>query len=165
MMAPKCSRRSNMRARTWLSAGFLVALLAACCGTALAESDGTTPLLWAVHNNDIDAVDRLIKAGADINVKNEYGVTPLSEAAVNGNTAIIEKLLKAGANADSPSADGMTALMIVARGTNIKAAKLLLDHGANVNAAEQQKKQTALMWAAAQSQAAMIKELIAHGAD
>src|SRR5439155_7592017 len=105
------------------------------------------------------------QAGADINVKNEYGVTPLSEAAVNGNTAIIEKLLKAGANADSPSADGMTALMIVARGTNIKAAKLLLDHGANVNAAEQQKKQTALIWAAAQNQPEMVKLLIAHGAD
>ena len=104
-----------MRARTWLSAGFLVALLAACCGTALAESDGTTPLLWAVHNNDIDAVDRLIKAGADVNVKNEYGVTPMSEAAVNGNTTIIEKLLKAGANADSPSADGMTALYEINR--------------------------------------------------
>src|SRR4029077_7243299 len=37
--------------------------------------------------------------------------------------------------------------------------------GANVNAAEQQKKQTALMWAAAQSQAPMVRELIAHGAD
>ena len=32
-------------------------------------------------------------------------------------------------------------------------------------ATEQQKKQTALMWAAAQSQPAMVRELIAHGAD
>jgi ankyrin repeat protein len=55
--------------------------------------------------------------------------------------------------------------MIVARGTNMKAAKLLLDHGANVNAVEQQKKQTALMWASAQSQPEMVRELISHGAD
>ena len=55
--------------------------------------------------------------------------------------------------------------MIVARTSNVAAAKLLLDHGAHVNAKETQKEQTALMWAAAESQPAMVKELIAHGAD
>jgi ankyrin repeat protein len=55
--------------------------------------------------------------------------------------------------------------MIVARSTNVKAAKLLLDHGARVNAAEDQKQQTALMWAAAQNQGPMVRELIARGAD
>jgi len=59
----------------------------------------------------------------------------------------------------------MTALMVIARSSNLKAARLLLDRGADVNAAEQQKKQTALMWAAAQREPAMVKELIARGAD
>jgi uncharacterized protein len=127
--------------------------------------DGTTPLHWAVHNNDIATVDRLIKSGADVNAKNEFGATPMSEAAANGNNAIIEKLLNAGADPNSPGPDGMTALMVIARGTNVKAAKLLLDHKANVNAVEQQKKQTALMWAAAQNQPEMVKLLVARGAD
>jgi len=131
---------------------------------AVAE-DGTTPLHRAVHNNDAAAVDRLIKAGANVNARNEYGATAILEAVDSGNTAILEKLLKAGADANSPGPDGMTPLMIVARNTSTKAAKLLLDHGANVNAVEEQKKQTALMWASAQKQPEMVKLLIAHGAD
>jgi ankyrin repeat protein len=127
--------------------------------------DGTTPLHWASHSNDVAAVDRLIKAGANVNAKNQYGSTPLLEAAMNGNTEIIERLLKAGADPNSPGPDGMTALMIIARNTNVRAASLLLAHGANANVAEQQKKQTALMWAAAQNQPEMVKLLVKSGAD
>ena len=129
------------------------------------ETDGTTALHRAVHNNDVNAVERLIKTGANVNAKNDYGSTPILEAVDNGNAVILEKLLKAGASPDSPGPDGMTPLMIVARNTNTKLAKLLLDHGANPNAAEQQRKQTALMWAAAQGQAAMVKLLVTSGAD
>ncbi len=128
-------------------------------------SDGSTALLWAAHNGDVELVDRLLQAGADAKAKNQFGATPMSEAAFLGNAAIIEKLLKAGADPDSPSADGQTALMVVARTDNVAAAKLLLDHGARVDAREHQKQQTALMWATAESQPAMVRELIAHGAD
>jgi uncharacterized protein len=87
------------------------------------ESDGTTPLLRAVHGNDMNAVERLIKGGADVNAKNDYGTSPILEAALNGNTAIIERLLKAGADPNSAGPDGMTPLMIIARNTNVKAAQ------------------------------------------
>jgi ankyrin repeat protein len=128
-------------------------------------SDGSTALLWAAHNGDVELVDRLLRAGANAKAKNQFGATPMSEAAFLGNVAIIEKLLKAGADPDSPSADGQTALMLVARTDNVAAAKMLLDHGAHVDAREAQKQQTALMWATAESQPAMVRELIAHGAD
>ena len=55
--------------------------------------------------------------------------------------------------------------MLVARSSDVAAAKLLLDQGANPNAKESQKGQTALMWAAAKSQGAMVRELLAHGAE
>ncbi len=128
-------------------------------------ADGSTALLWAAHNGDAELVDRLLRAGADVKVKNDFGATAMSEAATSGSTAVIEKLLNAGADPDSPNADGETTLMVIARTTNVAAAKLLLDHGAHVNAKESQKEQTALMWAAAEKQAGMVKELIAHGAD
>lgn len=128
-------------------------------------SDPATDLLGAAHNGDVALVERLLKAGADANSKNQFGATPMSEAAINGNTAIIGKLLDAGANPDSPGADGQTALMIIARTANVDAAELLLKHGAHVDAREKQKDQTALMWASAESQPAMVRELIAHGAD
>jgi uncharacterized protein len=73
--------------------------------------------------------------------------------------------LKAGANVESPNADGQTALMIIARTSNVEAARLLLSHGANVNAVEKWKDQTALIWAAAASQPAMVKVLVDAKAD
>jgi uncharacterized protein len=129
------------------------------------EADGTTALHWAVHQNDLDLAERLIRAGANAKAQNEYGATPMSEAALAGNVAMIEKLLKAGADVESPNADGQTSLMVVARTSRVDAANLLLRHGAKVNAVERWRGQTALMWAAAQNQPAMVKELVAHGAD
>jgi ankyrin repeat protein len=55
--------------------------------------------------------------------------------------------------------------MIISKTSNVAAAKLLLDKGANVNAKETQREQTSLMWAAASSQAPMMRELLARGAE
>jgi ankyrin len=129
------------------------------------EPDGTTALHWAAHQNDLELVDRLLRAGANATAKNEYGATPMSEAAVTGNAALIERLLVAGADVESANADGQTALMVVARTGQVEAARVLLDHGANVNAVERWRGQTALMWAAAQHQPAMVQALVAAGAD
>ena len=91
---------------------------------ALLEGDGTTPLHRAVYNNDVSAVEKLIKSGADVNARNEYGSTPMLEAVSNGNVTILERLLKAGAEVNSAGPDGMTPLMIVARGTNTSRGRL-----------------------------------------
>ena len=129
------------------------------------EANGTTPLHYAVYNEDADLVERLIKAGAKVSVANDFGSTPMAEAAVVGNAAIIKILLKGGADVNSRNREGQTVLMAVARTGRIDAAKLLLDAGAGVNATEQWGGQSALMWAAAQKQPAMVKLLIEHGAD
>lgn len=131
----------------------------------VAESDGTTPLHWAVHRDDIDLVDRLLKAGAKANRVNDYGASPISEAATVGNVAVLQMLLDKAANVESPNADGQTALMIVARTNNVAAARLLLVKGADVNRSEEWRQQTPLMWAAAQSQPAMVKLLLTYGAN
>ena len=129
------------------------------------EVDGTTPLHWAVHHGDLELTQRLIRAGAQVNVKNDYGSTPLAEAAILGRADLLETLLKAGANVESPNADGQTALMVVARTGRVDAARLLLTYGAKVNAVERWRGQTALMWAVAQKQPAMVVELVKAGAD
>ncbi len=127
--------------------------------------DGTTPLIWAAYNGDADLVQRLLKAGADANAKNEFGTFALGEAAIGGYTDVIAALLQGGADADLTNPEGETPLMEVARTGNVEAATLLLDAGADVNAIELWGQQSALMWAAAQKQPAMIKLLIARGAD
>jgi ankyrin repeat protein len=142
-----------------------VALLAERADPNQAESDGTTPLHWAVHHDDADLVARLLEAGAEVGVANDYGATPMSEAAVAANVTVLEALLEAGADVSSPNADGQTSLMVVARGGNTAAAKLLIERGADVNAREQRKGQTPLMWAVAQSHPAMVSLLLEHGAE
>lgn len=131
----------------------------------IAESNGTTPLLWAVHHGDAELVRKLLKAGADVNAVNHYGASAIAEAAILGDTEVLELLLKAGANPEQTNADGQTPLMIVARSSNLEAAQLLLKHGADVNAQEQWKGQNAVIWAAAQSQPAMLKLLLEAGGD
>lgn len=130
-----------------------------------ASSDGTTPLQWAVYNNDIALIEVLLKAGAKVSTSNRYGSSPLSEAAVVGDPGVIRKLLRAGADPNASNADGQTPLMTVARTSNVAAAEELLRYGAKVNQVEHWHDQTALMWAAAERQPAMVQLLIKHGAN
>jgi len=130
-----------------------------------AEADGSTPLLWAANLNDGDLVARLLTAGANPKARNQLGSTPLAEAAFNSNTEMMKALLDAGAEPNALGADGQTPLMIVSRTSNLAAVKLLLDKRADPNVHEAQRGQTALMWAAASSQGAIMRELLAHGAE
>jgi ankyrin repeat protein len=127
--------------------------------------DGTTALIWAAYNADADLAKRLLEAGADANAKNEFGTSALAEAAIGGYATVIAELLKGGADANLANPEGETPLMAVARTGHVEAATLLLDAGADVNAVELWGQQSALMWAAAQKQPAMIKLLISRGAD
>ena len=129
------------------------------------ESNGTTALHWAIYNNHLPLVEALLAADANVNVMNDYGSTPMSEAATLGDYAIVKALLDAGADVDSPNSDNQTALMVVVRSDNVDTARLLIERGADINATEQYQGQNALIFAAAQSQPAMVKLLLDHGAD
>jgi ankyrin repeat protein len=129
------------------------------------NADGSTPLQWAVYEGDAAEVERLIEAGADVSLANDYGATPMSLAAEVADTESLKLLLAAGADADSPNADGQTALMAVARTGNVEAAKALLAHGATVDARESFGGQSALMWASARRHPQMIDLLASAGAD
>ena len=128
-------------------------------------ADGSTPLQWAVYEGDAARVERLLDAGADPSVANDYGASPMGLAAEVGDDRILGLLLDAGADADSPNPDGQTALMAVARTGNVEAARMLIDAGAAVDAREGWGGQTALMWASARRHPEMMVFLIAHGAD
>ena len=150
----------------------LIAVLAAAASAQTRSADvnrravdGSTPLQWAVYDEDVAEVRRLLKAGADVSIANKYGATPMGLAAEVGNAEIIKLLLEAGADADSPNPDGQTALLAVARTGNVEAAELLVKHGAKVDARERWGGQTALMWASARRHPQMMQFLISKGAD
>ena len=164
-------------ARTILYTGLLAAALTAAevrvraqseqnpaAGVNRQEADGSTPLQWAVYEGDVAEVQRLLEAGADVSLANNYGATPMGLAAEVGNAEILRLLLEAGADAGSPNTEGQTALMAVARTGNVEAAQLLLDYGATVDARERWGGQTALMWASARRHPKMMELLISHGA-
>ena len=129
------------------------------------EADGTTALHWAVRQDQVDAADLLIDAGADVAAENRYGVAPLLLACTNGSAIMIARLLDAGANPNTASPQGETALMTAARTGAVEAVTTLLTHGADVDAREGWRGHTALMWAAAEGHLATLEALIAAGAE
>jgi ankyrin repeat protein len=60
--------------------------------------DGTTAIMYAAANDDLELVRALIKAGANVKLTNQFGTTALTEAAIIGSAPIIDALLKAGAD-------------------------------------------------------------------
>jgi ankyrin repeat protein len=127
---------------------------------------GSTPLLYATLYGDAEAVQRLIKSGADPNIKNAAGATALMWA-VND----LEKtrlLIEAGADVNARSEDGRTPLIIAAtRYGSSQIVKLLLDHGANpsVKVPGPNGDMTPLAEAAYSGDAAVLQLLLEHGAD
>ena len=140
-------------------------LLRARTDANVADADGTTALHWAVQRDDLAAVEALLGGGADAKAANRYGVTALSLAATNGNAPMIERLLAAGADrqhrapgrrdrADDGRADRQRRGGADAPGRRRGRARPRAAKG-----------QTALMWAAAENNAAVMKLLVEAGAD
>jgi ankyrin repeat protein len=140
------------------------ALIRQRAGVNAADVDGSTPLQWAAHWNDLETVTALLAAGATPNAANRYGITALHEAATIGSAPIVNALLRAGAKAEAAYGEGETALMLAARSGNLESVKLLLEANADANAAEKFRGQTALMLAANENHAAVVKALLAAGA-
>ncbi len=56
-----------------------------------------TALIRAVKRQKFNAVELLIKSGADVNKPNAYGKTPLMFASSNGDVGMVDLLVKSGA--------------------------------------------------------------------
>jgi uncharacterized protein len=128
-------------------------------------ADDVMPLLTAIYHGDLQAVERLIAAGANVRAANREGVTPLAMACLDGDLPIIERLLAAGADPREHGPNGETLLMFAARNGRVDVLKRLLAAGADVNAREALRGTTALMWAAEQRHPEAVKALLAAGAD
>jgi len=137
------------------------------CGsvTIAAQQDGTTALHRAVYRDDVRAVDRLIAMGANVRAANREGVTPLAMACLYGNLPIVERLLEAGADAKERGSNGETMLMLAARNGRVDLITRLVAAGVDVNAREELRGTTALMWAAEQRHPDAVKALLRAGAD
>jgi len=141
------------------------ALLTQHADANIRSEDNSTALLWAAHWNDPGVAGLLLGAGADANAANDFQATPLSEACTNASATVVTLLLKAGANPNARIATGETPFMTCARSGSTEAVAALIAAGAAVDAREPAQNQTALMWAAAEHHAPVVRQLIEAKAD
>ena len=89
----------------------------------------TIVLLNAGHEATVhqigNAVNVILKNGADPNVREQGGYTPLHAAAQNGDLAVIRTLIYGGADLEARSHDGKTPLDLALEADHLEAAKLL----------------------------------------
>lgn len=81
-----------------------------------------------------ECVETLLKAGADINIKDDKGKTPLMHAALNGQAERIQLLLELGAETELKENNGLTALSQSFLLGHEACVKVLISAGADANA-------------------------------
>jgi len=161
--------RVGMRQVIVLTAAGL--FLLSTLGTAIAD-----PLTDAVKASDADAAARLLRKGADPNVRDRWGhETPLIDAISAGNAKLTTLLLTHGADSNYTNIDGKTPLMAAAGYGDIGLVRQLLKAGAKVDAVESHhlppelardvSGKTVLMWAAESRNPNVVALLLGKGAD
>jgi ankyrin repeat protein len=113
------------------------------------DGGGLTPLVYAARANNLDSVQALLAAGADINQVTAYGWSPLLVATQNRYYKLGAYLLDHGADVNLANKGAWTPLYLATDNRNIESGdypvrkgdmdhldfiKLLLAKGANVNA-------------------------------
>lgn len=110
-------------------------------------------LVWAAKSDRVEAVDRLVELGADVDA-DPYRGTPLTWAACNGRVAAIRRLVELGADVNGRGTfggpdhgRGVTALHLAAQSGETEAVETLLELGADPTIRDDLHGGTAAGWA------------------
>jgi ankyrin repeat protein len=98
------------------------------------ESVDSRELIGAAERGDVQEVERLIKSGVDLNIRDNWGRTALIWASSRNNIEVVKLLIEAGAHLNIRDNDGgWTALILASLYNRIELVKLLIEAGANLN--------------------------------
>jgi ankyrin repeat protein len=120
---------------------------------------GKTALIYAIERGNVEAVNKLIKARANVNAPDKKGKSPLMYAAEKSNTAIMKALIAARANIEATDHVGDTALIYAVSQSSSEFIKEFINDGADVNAVDQYGR-TVLIHAAFRDDADIMQMLI-----
>jgi len=130
------------------------------------QPDGMSALHWVATSGDVELLDMLLYAGANVRATTRLGgYAPMHVASQAGHAPVIDALVKAGADVNALTSTGATPLMLAATSGKADAVKMLLDRGADINARDKVNDETALMFAAALDRADVVRLLVSRGAD
>ena len=129
----------------------------------------STELIAAVKAGDTATVQRLLAAGADVDLRDETGATLLMLAAYAGDRDLAGALLGSGADVNATDAAGWGALMKACYNAELKrgfadVVQVLIDAGANIEAPIGYSVRP-LMLAAGYGETAVVEALLQAGAD
>lgn len=96
---------------------------------------GHTPLIAAIWNGHLEAVEFLLTKGADLEWRNDEGGTPLHIAAQRGNIEIAQLLIDKGLDVNAVNNHGGKPISDAAW-DHAEMVQWLIDHGANLNASD-----------------------------
>lgn len=153
-----------------LARALLKALAVSVClwgGTAQAvdiDFGRTLPLLRAVQDNDLPALQRALATGASVNATESARRTALMQAASLGRLDMARVLVEYGAEVSLRDVDGMTALHYAAENGHTPVVTFLLERGAAADPPSGTGL-TPLMLAARGGHTSTVRELLAAGAD
>jgi ankyrin repeat protein len=122
-------------------------------------------LLYAIAEDDADAVVALVSAGAAVRVRNAHGQSPLACAAGHGHLRIVRLLIEAGADADGLGVNDHPILTLAAMNGHTEVVRLLLATGANPNAKRALTGEAPLHAAAAYGHTDVVLALLGARAD
>lgn len=139
------------------------------------DASGYTPLQLAARNLRVEAAERLLDAGADVNVTDSQGISALHSALLAGRDkkeaqaarqSLVTLLLERGADVRATDEQGRTPLHVatVAVAGDKALLDMLLKAGADL-AAKDQFGRTPLHSAAMHNHAVMIELMVSKGAD
>lgn len=96
------------------------------------DTEGETPLWWAIDGANFSVADFLLDIGADLEIVNNEGHLPIHNTAKYGDIATLDYLISHGVPVDQRTTYGATALHIAA--THRDMIDYLISKGAEVNA-------------------------------
>ena len=142
------------------------ALLDAGSEVNVYDKEGKTPLLYALEEGRKEMRDLLLARGADVNyAERDDNFGALMRAADWGDVELARLLISKGANVNASGLwDRKTSLMRAAARNDLGMVQLLCGAGAALDASHNDG-MTALMFAAQEGHAPVVRELLARGAD